>query len=101
MRGRRLLAGGAVCLALAAAAYVGLGRTLRSSPAGMQVRWAPHADAIARQAAEQRYRLFEGRELEGRTWSYLLKDTSRENVRALVGDPAVEDTANIDRTAFR
>ena len=98
---RGLLAAGVVCLVVAAAAYAALERTLLPSPAGMQVRWAPQADAIAKQAAELRYQLAEGRELEGRTWSYLLKDTSYENVRALVGDPAVEDTANIDRAAFR
>jgi 4-amino-4-deoxy-L-arabinose transferase-like glycosyltransferase len=101
MSGRRLLAGGLVCLALAVAAYVQLERTLRPSGAGIQVRWAPQADVIARQAAELRYQLFEGREIEGRTWAYLLKDTSYENVRGLVRDPAVEDTANIDRAAFR
>jgi len=101
MRGRPLLAGGAVCLVLAAGLYGQLGQTLQPAGAGVQVRWAPRADAIAKQAAELRYRLLEGRELEGRTWSYLLKDTSRENVKALVGDPAVEDTANIDRAAFR
>ena len=56
---------------------------------------------IARQAAEQRYRLFEGQETERGTWAYLLKDTSYENVRALVSDPAVEDTSNINRAAFR
>src|SRR5688572_2555403 len=101
MSGRRLLAGGLVCLALAVAAYVQLERTLRPSGAGIQVRWAPQADVIARQAAELRYRLFEGREMDGRTWAYLLKDTSYENVQALVRDPAVEDTANINRAAFR
>lgn len=101
MSWRAFLAGGVVCLVLAAAAYVQLGRTLQPSPAGVRVRWAPQADAIARQAAEQRYHLFEGREADGRTWSYLLKDTSYDNVRALVGDPSVEDTADIDRAAFR
>jgi len=98
---RLLLAGGALCLVLAAVLFGQLGQTLQPAGAGVQVRWAPGADAIAKQAAELRYRLLEGRELEGRTWSYLLADTSRENVRALVGDPAVEDTANIDRAAFR
>ncbi|HKE84692.1 MAG TPA: glycosyltransferase family 39 protein [Vicinamibacterales bacterium] len=101
MRGRRLLAGGAVGLVLAAVLYVELGRTLQPAWADVEVRWAPRTDAIAKQAAERRYRLFEGREREGRTWSYLLTDTSRENVRALVGDPAVENTANIDRATFR
>src|SRR5262245_57395462 len=101
MRGRRLLAGGAVGLVLAAVLYVELGRTLQPAWADVEVRWAPRTDAIAKQAAERRYRLFEGREREGRTWSYLLTDTSRENVRALVGDPAVENTANIDLATFR
>ena len=37
---------------------------------------------------------------DGRTWQYQLGDISRENIRALVGDPAVEDTAYIDRDTF-
>jgi hypothetical protein len=101
MRWRWLLAIGIGCLVAATGALVALERTLLPSAASVQVRWAPTADAIAKQAAELRYHLAESRELEGRTWSYLLTDTSYENLRALVGDPAVEDTANIDRTAFR
>ena len=36
-----------------------------------------------------------------RTFSYALTDRSRENIRNLLVDPAVEDTHEIDRTAFR
>jgi hypothetical protein len=98
---RRVLVAGAVCLALAAGAYAALERTLRPSAAGIHVRWTVQADDIDRQAAEQRYRLTQGSPGDARTWTYLLTDTSQENVRALVTDPSVEDTSNIDRVAFR
>ena len=43
-----------------------------------------------------------GRKLrEDRTFAYALTDRSRDNIRNLVLDPAVEDTHEIDRTAFR
>jgi hypothetical protein len=64
------------------------------------VRWAPHVDAAARLALQQRYQLRNGRQNEGPEWRYELRDWSRANVRALVRDPAVADTAYINRTAF-
>ena len=36
-----------------------------------------------------------------RTWTYELQDATPGNVRALVADPAVEDTDGIDRQRFR
>jgi hypothetical protein len=37
----------------------------------------------------------------GSTWSYVLADTRREAIEALVNDPLVTDTHNIDRDSFR
>src|SRR5205085_8124626 len=43
------------------------------------------------------YRLFAGVQRDGDTWRYDLQDRSGANVRALIADPAVDDTAGIDR----
>ena len=47
--------------------------------------------------SSERYGLSAGEPVEGSTWRYELRDRSRENVGALVGDRAVADTAYIDR----
>ena len=65
------------------------------------VHWAERADAAVRRDREVRYGLAAGARQEGRTWSYILTDHETANVRALVLDPMVEDTAGIDRGRFR
>ena len=50
---------------------------------------------------EQQYALALIEPREDRTYGYALTDRSRENIRTLVLDPAVEDTHQIHRTAFR
>src|SRR5688572_16991988 len=98
---QRLLVAGFLCLGIAAAAYATLHLTRGPSPIFMRVRWAPDVEDFARQVAERRYSLSQAEQLEGRTWGYTLGDLSATNVRALVTDPAVEDTQGIDRSAFR
>ena len=97
----RLFVAGLLCLGIAAAAYGTLHVTFGPRPVSIHVRWAPGVDDTIRQEAEQRYSLSEGERLEGRTWAYTLSDPSRSNVRALVNDAVVEDTQDIQRTAFR
>jgi hypothetical protein len=63
----------------------------------INVRWAPDVDDARRQALEQRYELREAVGHEDRTWRYPLGNSSSENLMALLRDPAVEDTAGIDR----
>ena len=53
-----------------------------------------------RQQLEQRYSLSAPQQTEGRTFAYALTDVSGANVRALVLDPAVEDTHEINRTSL-
>ena len=65
----------------------------------VHVRWAPAVSDEGRTAAERRFGLVGGAQSDGRTWAYDLVDTSPANVRALVDDPAVEDTHDIDRSA--
>ena len=50
---------------------------------------------------EQRYRLARPVPTGDRTFHYALTDLARNTISNLVRDPAVEDTHEIDRTAFR
>jgi hypothetical protein len=65
------------------------------------VRWQAGLADADRAAVEQRYGLRNGeRDRDARstmTWRYEMSSPSRENIRGLIEDPAVEDTANIDR----
>jgi len=97
----RLLVTGLLCLAIAAAAYASLQVIRGPHPIFVHVRWAPDVDETAREEAERRYSLSQAEPLEGRTWGYTLNDLSTPNIKALVSDRAVEDTQDIDRTAFR
>ena len=73
-----------------------------SGPAGarVHVRWEASLDASARQQLEARFHLADGEHLDGTTWRYDLVDPSRDTIRALVRDPAAEDTQHIDRSSF-
>ena len=63
----------------------------------INVRWSSAVALSQREGLEAAYRLadpaFEG----GRTWSYALLDSSTDNLRRLVRDPAAEDTYGVDR----
>jgi hypothetical protein len=101
VRAYRVFAASLLCLGIAAAAYGTLQAMLGSRPAFVHIRWAPDLDAAVREESERRYSLSHGEILEGRTWGYALGDVSRQNVRALVVDPVVEDTDGIQRNTFR
>jgi hypothetical protein len=64
------------------------------------VRWTDGVNDSARGALEARYQLRDGRRNDGPSWQYELRDWSRENIEALVRDPAVADTGYIDRATF-
>ena len=97
----RLVVTGLVCWAVAGTAYAVLRLTYGDRPVSVDVRWAATVDDAARVQLEQRYRLARPEPNGDRTFSYALTDRSRENVRNLVVDPAVEDTSHIDRAAAR
>jgi len=101
MAARRLLVIALVCWTAAAIAYGVLRLTFGPRPVYVNVRWAAAVDDAARQQLERRFRLADGERREGTTWGYALTDRSRTNIRALVEDPAVADTHQIHRTAFR
>ena len=83
---------GAVAIAVAALIDV------RVTGPRVAVRWAASVNDASRVEFERRYSLENGRRDGGPEWRYQLGDRSRENIGALVRDPAVADTGYIDRT---
>jgi hypothetical protein len=65
--------------------------------ANIRVRWQPSVGAAQRAGLERRYRLEPLTRSEG---SYQLLDASSANLRAIVAEPAIADTAGIDRSRF-
>ena len=92
---------GLVCWALAGTAYAVLRLTYGDRPVKVNVRWAATVDDAARLQLEQRFTLARPDPQGDRTFSYALTDRSLENISNLVRDPAIEDTHQIDRPAFR
>jgi hypothetical protein len=84
----------------AAAAGV-LAAIIPARNAPINVRWRPDLTPSQRLSFERRFRLSAGHQAEGTTWSYDLADSSFANIRAIVRDPVVEDTAHINRRFFR
>jgi len=101
MTARRLLVTGLLLWAFAALVYGAVRLTFGPRPVSVNVRWAADIDEPARLRLEQRFGLTNGERREGTTWGYALTDRSRAKIRALVEDPAVADTHQIHRTAFR
>lgn len=64
------------------------------------VQWSAEIAPVDRAALERRYDLRNGEFAEGTTWQYDLGNRSRENIGALVHDPAARDTGYIDRDAL-
>ena len=87
--------------ALALATYGLLKTGFGDRPAHVNVRWAPIVAPGVQQQLEATYHLTSGQRTEGRTFGYELTDLSFDNIRAMVSDPAVEDTHYIHRTAYR
>lgn len=85
------------CLLIAMA--LPLGARVLAGPRGavVHVRWQTGVELESRRQLETRFKLAGGELLDGTTWRYVLIDPSRSNVRALVSEPAVEDTHHIDR----
>jgi hypothetical protein len=88
-------------LALGAVLVAALAALVEITTTGprVAVRWSTDVDESHRLALEQRYELRNGRRDNGPEWRYELGDWSRENIAALVRDPAVADTGYIDRVA--
>ena len=92
---------GGLLLIAAALAFGALRLTYGQRPAYVHIRWAASVDAGRRAEMERTHSLTRGELREGTTWGYYVTDVSSDNLRAIVESPAVEDTHNIHRTAFR
>ena len=92
---------GLILLVAAAVAFGVLRLTYGQRPAYVHVRWASNVDAARRTELERTHSLTRGELREGTTWGYYVTDLSTANLQSLVESPAVEDTHNIHRTAFR
>jgi len=69
-------------------------------PPSVRVRWRDFTTDARRAQLERQYRLTDPVAPEGLSYAYLLMDTSRRNIEALVKDPEVADTNDIDRRKF-
>ena len=96
MRARVLAAIGLGGLAALALAYW---LTVEPAPS-IRVRWRDTVASEQQAALERRYLLSNPRAPIQRSIAYDLLDTRRRNIEALVRDPAVADTNDIDRNAF-
>ena len=97
----RLILTGLLLWTIAATTYATLRLTFGNRPAYIHVRWSPSVDDAARHRMEQEHGLVFPELEEGRTYSYALANTESRNIRALILEPAVEDTHYLHRTAFR
>lgn len=88
-------------VAVAIAAAIVLSIMMPNGPVPVHVRWTRATTDAERASLEQRYQLTRGEVTEGTTRAYRLADTSSANIRALVQDPHVEDTTNLNRVRFR
>jgi hypothetical protein len=79
-------------------AALGIAYWLTYEPApAVQIRWRDGLSAARRAQLERKYLLVEPDPESGH---YALLDTSRRNIEALVTDPDVADTNDIDRVEF-
>ena len=96
LRAWLLLLGGLMGLIAMRAAY---DATWEPAP-GVRVRWREGTTDARRAQLEHHYRLVEPSAPQGLSFSYVLLDTSRRNIEALVKDPEAADTNDIDRRRF-
>jgi hypothetical protein len=76
-------------------------RLLAGPPGGrVHVRWQASVDTGTRQRLEAQYRLADPEQLDDRTWRYDLIDPRTDTIRAIVSDPAVADTHDINRDGY-
>lgn len=66
----------------------------------IHVTWETGLRPRAQVSLERRYHLENLGPKESTTWVYTLRDTSTENIRALIESPHVRDTHFLDRTRF-
>jgi hypothetical protein len=101
-RSRRTLGG----LAAAFVAVTGLAWGIFSltwpvAPVHVHVRWRAGVTEGQRVELERQFQLTDGRPIEGTSWEYQLVDASTGNIRTIVQNASVDDTAHLNRIRFR
>lgn len=97
-RAQSVLIASVVTTAIVAAV---LGIFLPQPPVTIHVRWAPHVSEPSRSTLETRFDLRLAEQMDARTWRYVLGNASTRTIRTIVLDPAVEDTAHVNRRWYR
>ena len=88
-------------IGLGGLAALGVVYWLTYEPApSIRVRWRANVTSEQQAALERKYLLVNGRAPTGRSIAYDLLDTRHDNIKALVLDPGVLDTSDIDRDRF-
>jgi hypothetical protein len=88
---------GAAGLLLLGAAYL---LTVEPAPR-VRVLWRPDVPPVQQATLAQKYLLLNARDrLPEGSWAYDLLDTGESNIRAIVTDPAILDTNDIERHTF-
>ena len=67
----------------------------------IHVQWKVGLPADERAALENRFQLVLDQQTGANDWAYDLLDTSPANIQALIEHPAVADTMDLDRDAYR
>lgn len=71
------------------------------TPVVVHVRWKPDVTDARRVELERQFTLTHSEPTEGTTWRYGLADSSTGNIRALIQNEAVDDTAHLNRIRYR
>src|SRR5688500_14135984 len=101
-RSRRTLGGlAAAFVAVTGLAWGILSLTWPVAPVHVHVRWRADVTEGQRVELERQFELTDGRPIEGTSWEYQLVDASTGNIRTIVQNTSVDDTAHLNRIRFR
>lgn len=70
------------------------------TPVHVHVRWKPDVTEAQRIELERRFQLTDSQPGDGVTWEYQLLDPSTANIRAIVQNERVDDTAHLNRIRY-
>jgi hypothetical protein len=86
---------------IAALAWAALSLVWPDRPVHVHVRWRADIGDALRVELERRFQLTDPRRIEGSSWEYQLANSATVNIRALVQDERVDDTAHLNRIRYR
>lgn len=90
----------AVFAVVTSLAWAILSLTWPKTPVHVHVRWKPGVTEAQRVGLERRFQLIDSQPGDGVTWEYQLVDSSSANIRAIVQDERVDDTAHLNRIRY-